>query len=140
MSSARDSFAARLQAPYAGRVEKGSKGSVGYTVTAFDELPFAEAGYHKVFAEGNKFWRHSAVADADVWRRGSDRAGPVHVVLDESSESSLRRQWSASLDNLFEDFFGALNLPVKLRSGEEILNLPAWQNIAFRVRSRPDTG
>lgn len=45
MSSARDSFASRLQGPYAGRVQEAS---IGYTVTPFDELPFAEAGDHKV--------------------------------------------------------------------------------------------
>ncbi len=138
MSSARDRFASRLQGPYAGRVEKGEFGNT--TVTPFDEPPFAKDGDHDVVAEGAKFWRHPAVAVADVWRPSSDRAGPVNEVLKEASEANLQFQWSNRLTTLFEDYFVAVGLPLYFRVNEDIPNLPAWQDSEDNYRGKPDIG
>lgn len=137
MSSASDSFVARLQAPYAGRVEEPSK---GYSVTAFNELPFEAAGRRKVRAEGDKFWHHPAVVDATIWQPGSYRAEPVNSVIKGSSENDLQAQWMKKAEPLFEDFLNDLGLPVEFHYGREVVNLPAWQNIKYRVRSKPDIG
>ena len=139
MSCAQDSSASRLQGPYAGLLGK-PLGKTGYTVTSFPELPFAEAGYHRVFAEGDAFWRHPAVAHADVLRPVSERAGPVNEVIEETSEANLHRQWTRHANPLLRNFFKALCLPVKFRVNEEIDNLPEWRDINVRYRSRPDIG